>query len=180
MQSDNAPKLKELYEKCGQMKSYTLHVDTGDRDTRFTFEVKPRIGMGEAEKLVERVCNAVVEPNTGAYHPELKDYYLRMEVLKAYTNISLPDGNECWELLYGTPVFAMITGRDKCPVIFDYHEYDDNRVIDVEQYEQIVAAIEQKMAYALELQKAKELMKHMSAVVRRRRVRQQEEQHGYD
>ena len=171
MQSDNAPKLKELYERFNQPQSRTLHVDTGDGGDRFSFEVRHQIGIDEAEAIVDTVCDAVVEPQTGAYHPERKDYYLRRAVLKAYTDIGLPDGGECWEMVYGTPIFAMITGSDKHPVIFDCREYDDNRVIDIEQYEQILAAIEQKIAHSLELTTTKELMKHISAIIRRRRVR---------
>ena len=163
--------LQELYEKCNHADIYTLHVDTGNSDNRFEFQVKHRIGIGEAIEIVDSVCNAVVEPGTGAYHPERKDYALRMAVLKAYTNICLPNGDECWDLVYGTPIFAMVTGRDKCPISFECHEYDDNRIIDVEQYEQLVAAIEQRIAHALESKKATCLIRHVPVIKKRGRIR---------
>ena len=62
---------------------------------------------------------------------------------------SLPEDGRCWNLVYGTPIFAMVTGHDKRPVIFGSWEYDDNMVIDVEQYEQILNAIDKKIEYAI-------------------------------
>lgn len=168
---NSGKELQELYERFSPPQSHILRVDTGDGGDRFLFEVRRQIDIDEAEEIVNSVCDAVVDPITGAYHPERKDFYLRKAVLNAYTNICLPQDSKCWEMVYGTPVFAMITGSDKRPVIFNCHEYDDNRVIDTEQYEQILAAIEQKIAHALELRTAKELMKYIHVTVKRKRVR---------
>ena len=93
----------------------------------------------------------VIDSETDAYHPELKlkDYYLRVAVISTYTNIDLPEANgECWDMVYGTPVFAMVAGHENRPVIFENWDYDCP-VIDVEQYEQILNAIDKKIDYIL-------------------------------
>jgi len=124
-------------------------LSVGEGENRFEFEAKHRLSACDAENIVATVCDGVVNAESDTYWPWLKDYFLRVAVLNAYTNLTLPEGRRCWDLVYGTPVFAMVTGHDKRPVTFDGLEYDDNEVIDVEQYEQIVAAIDQKIAYAL-------------------------------
>lgn len=142
----SASVLEALYEKCSVNRTTTLSV--GDRDSKFELVVKRRLNAAEISGIVETVCGGVVDAVTGAYHPELKNYFLRVAVIKTYTNIDLPDNDKRWNLVYGTPVFAMVVGHENRPVIFDGWEYDDG-MIDVEQYEQILAAIDQKIAYAI-------------------------------
>ena len=139
--------LERLYKRCNDKEIFRLFV--GEGEDRFDFEVKHRLNTNDAKSIVTTVCDGVVDSATGSYRPELKDYFLRVAVLKAYTNLTLPKGDRCWDLVYGTPIFAMVAGHDKRPVTFGSWEYDDNQVIDVEQYEQIVAAIDQKIAYLL-------------------------------
>lgn len=139
--------LERLYKRCNDKEILLLFV--GEGEDRFDFEVKHRLSTNDATSIVTTVCDGVVDSTTGSYCPELKDYFLRVAVLKAYTNLTLPEGDRCWDLVYGTPIFAMVAGHDKRPVTFGGWEYDDNQVIDVEQYEQIVAAIDQKIAYLL-------------------------------
>lgn len=119
----------------------------GNGENRFEFEIKHRLTVEETLKLVSRVCRGVIPQEGDVYLPELKDFYLRLAVLENYTNISLPEEHEGWELVYGTPIFAMITGHTQRPVLFDGYEYDDNQVIDVEQYEHIVQAIDEKINF---------------------------------
>lgn len=142
----SASDLEALCEKCSVNKTTTLSV--GGRDDKFEFVVKRRLNAAEMSDIVETVCDGVVDTETGTYHPELKDYFLRVAVIKTYTNIDLPDNDKCWNLVYGTPVFARVVGHENRPVIFEGREYDD-RMIDVEQYEQILTAIDQKIAYAI-------------------------------
>lgn len=139
--------LENLYSRYNDKNAILLFV--GEGEDQFEFEVKRRLSASDAANIVAAVCDGVVDSSTGSYRPELKDYLLRTAVLKAYTNLTLPEGERCWDLVYGTPVFAMVTGHDKRPVTFGNWEYDDNEVIDVEQYEQIVAAIDQKIAHIL-------------------------------
>lgn len=138
--------MEALYEKCSVNKTATLSV--GGRDGKFEFVVKRRLNAEEVSGIVETVCNGVVDAETGAYHPEFKDYFLRMAVIKTYTNIDLPDNDKCWNLVYGTPVFARVVGHENRTVIFEGRDYYDG-MIDVEQYEQILTAIDQKIAYAI-------------------------------
>jgi len=140
-------KLEELYEKYTDKATISLSVGSGE--DKLGVVVKHRLSADEAENIVTTVCEGVVDRETGDYHPEWKDYCLRVAVLENYSNITLPRGDERWDMVYGTPVFAMITGHERRPVFFDGFEYDDNLVIDVEQYEQILAAIDQKIEYIL-------------------------------
>lgn len=142
----SASDMEALCEKYSVNRTATLSVGGGDN--RFEFAVKRRLNAAEVSGIVETVCNGVVDAETGAYHPEFKDYFLRMAVIKTYTNIDLPDNDKCWNLVYGTPVFARVVGHENRTVIFEGRDYYDG-VIDVEQYEQILTAIDQKIAYAI-------------------------------
>lgn len=139
----SASEFETFYEKCKTAKTLTLSI--GDRDDKFEFTVKHRLNAAEMSDIVDDVCNGVIG---STYRPELKDYFLRVAVIKVYTNIDLQDNDRCWDLVYGTPIFAMVTGYENRPVIFEGWDYDD-RIIDVEQYEQILTAIDQRIAYAL-------------------------------
>lgn len=119
----------------------------GNGENRFEFEVKHRLTAEETLKLVSRVCSGVIPQEGDVYLPELKDFYLRLAVLENYTNVSLSEEHEGWELVYGTPIFAMVTGHTQRPVLFDGYEYDDNQLIDVEQYENIIRAIDEKIKF---------------------------------
>ncbi len=143
----NAAELGNLYKKCYERPPVCLSVGTGD--DRMEVEVKHRLSADEMSAIVDNVCAGVIDSATGLLHPELKDYYLRRSVLESYTNLKLPEETSAWDLVYGTPIFAMVTGNCKRPVIFDGFEYDDNEVIDVEQYEQLVTTIDQKIEYAM-------------------------------
>lgn len=147
MGSVSASVLDNLYKRYNSKEVRPLFIGNGE--DRFEFEVKHRLSVDEVTDIVADVCNEVVNTETGDYRPELKDYFLRVAVLKTYTNLTLPQGEKCWWLVYATPVFAMITGHDRRPVAFDGRDYDDNMVIDVEQYEQIIAAIDQRITYAI-------------------------------
>lgn len=127
----------------------TTSITVGRDEKRVEIKVKRRLNMDDVTKLVSEVCEGVFDTNQKIYRPELQDFYLRKAVLEGYTNLDLPQNEECWELVYGTPVFAMVTGHDKRPVIFNGREYDDNLVIDTEQYEQIINAINLKISYVL-------------------------------
>ncbi len=142
----SASDVEALYEKYSVNKTTTLSV--GGRDDKFEFTVKRRLNAAEVSGIVETVCAGVVDTETGVYHPELKDYFLRVAVIKTYTNIDLPDNDKCWNLVYGTPVFARVVGHENRLVIFEGREYEDS-MIDVEQYEQILTAIDQKIAYEI-------------------------------
>lgn len=139
--------LERVYEKYNNHEYQSLNIGSGE--DRFTFTVKHRLSAEEMTNITEYVCSGVVDEASKRYHPELKDLYLRTAVIRIYTDICLPQDDSYLRLVYGTPIFAMITGHYRRPVAFDGRDYDDNMVIDVEQYEQIIAAIDQKIAYTL-------------------------------
>jgi len=140
--------LEQIYKKYNSHERQCLNISTGD--DKLTFTVKHRLSAEEMTNITDYVCDRVVNKVTRKYHPELKDLYLRTAVIRTYTDICLPQDDSCLRLVYGTPIFAMITGHYRRPVVFDGRDYDDNMVIDVEQYEQTIAAIDQKIAYTLE------------------------------
>lgn len=144
--SVSVSELENLYSQYNSRDALRLFV--GEGESRFEFEVR-RLSASDAANIVATVCGGVIDSASGSYHPELKDYLLRVAVLKTYTSIALPEGDRCWDLVYGTPIFAMVAGHDKRPVTFGGWEYDDKEIIDIEQYEQIVAAIDQKIDYTL-------------------------------
>lgn len=139
--------LENIYKQYNSHEYQYLSIGTGK--DKFTFTVKHRLSAEEMTDVTEYVCDRVVNEMAYEYHPELKDLYLRAAVIRTYTDICLPQDDSCLRLVYGTPIFAMITGHCKRPVVFDGRDYDDNMVIDVEQYEQIIVAIDQKIAYML-------------------------------
>ena len=145
MFADNKTKLQKLY-KAYAKPDAIMTVGTNE-DDKVVFSVQYRLSMNEAQNFVDNVCGCIVNPDNGTFHPEMKDYYIRVETIKSYTNLSTQDECQWWDIVYGTPIFAMITGSDKHPVVFDGREYDDNMVIDTEQYERILDAIDQKIAY---------------------------------
>lgn len=139
--------LERIYEKYNSHEYQYLSIGIGD--DKLTFTVKHRLNAEEMTSITEYVCDRVVNETMCEYHPELKDLYLRAAVIRTYTDICLPQDDSCLRFVYGTPIFAMITGHYSRPVVFDGRDYDDNMVIDVEQYEQIIAAIDQKITYTL-------------------------------
>lgn len=141
--------LERLYKKYNILDRQYLTIDNGNDE--FRFSVKCRLDKDDVVNMVRDVCAGVFDKRTGEYHPELKDYYLRVAVIKAYTDIALPPDDSSWRLVYGTPIFAMVTGHCRRPVEFGGRDYDDNMVIDVEQYEQIISSIDNVIAHAMEI-----------------------------
>lgn len=156
--------LEKLYNRYNGSEILSLSVNCGEG--KFDFEVKHRLDADEMAKVVKEVCSGVVDNMTGTYRPEMKDYLLRKAVLKAYTNLTLPKGEKCWNLVYGTPVFAMVAGHERRPVFFNGREYDENMVIDVEQYEQIISAIDRRIAYIITQNIGKECNKNLINCIR--------------
>lgn len=138
---------ERLYKRYEEKDSFTVTFNCDDEE--ISCRVKHRLSPKEVMNLVASVYGGVIDIENDVYYPELKDYFLRIAVLEAYTNITLPQGlDKCWKLVYGTPVFAMITGSESEPVAFSKMEFD-NAEIDTEQYKNIVAAIDEKIAFGV-------------------------------
>lgn len=159
----DASTLSTIYGKCSELPVTYLMV--GNSDNKVRVEVKYRLNADETATVVDRVCAGVVDSETGLFHSELKDFFLRLAVLETYTNLAVSEDTDSWNLAYGTPVFAMVTGHYKRPVIFDGIEYEDNEVIDVEQYEQILSAIDQKIEHLLEQSRLNSAVNDLIAAV---------------
>lgn len=143
---NDVSKLIALFEKnnIGAASLLTIGGDDG-----FEVKVKRHLNADDMAHIANEVCEAVAQPDIDSFRAEWKDFFIRVAVLETYAGLTLPDGEDRWNIVYSTPLFAMITGHERRPVIFNGHEYDDNRVIDVEQYEQLLAAIDQKIECAL-------------------------------
>lgn len=143
----DASELSMIYEKCYEIPVTCLTIGNGDN--KLSIEVKYRLTSDETATVAARVCAGVMDSETGSFRPELKDYFLRLAVLETYTNLAVAEDADTWNVAYGTPVFAMVTGHHKRPVVFGRIEYEDGEAIDVEQYEQILSAIDQKIEHLL-------------------------------
>lgn len=125
---NKASELSSLYQKYNDRVSTILSVggDSGD----FRAEVKYRITSDDMANIVDSVCHGVVDSESGSYRPELKDYFIRAAILETYAGIALPGGAERWDAVYGIPLFAMITGHELRPIMFNNRSYDENTLID--------------------------------------------------
>lgn len=109
--------------------------------------VKSKLTVYEMLNLVDSVCTSVVDGVDGNYRPEMKDYFLRLAVIDAYTNISLPKGIEdCYSLVYGTDIFERITASEENPTMWYAQDYAD-AVINMAQYKAMIEAIDNKIEY---------------------------------
>ena len=67
----------------------------------------------------------------GSYHPEMKDFVLRSNVLTRYANFTLPEKLEHkYELVYGTDAYDFVMES-----------------VNADQYSEIVNAIDEKLSY---------------------------------
>ena len=138
-------KLQELC-KSYEKPNATLNVGVEKSDS-ISFSVKYRLSKDEVERFVYNICDYVINADIGTFCLEMKDYYIRVETIKTYTDLDVQDESQWWNIVYGTPIYAMIVGSERRPVIFNGREYDDNLAIDTEQYEEMLDAIKQKIAY---------------------------------
>ena len=71
--------------------------------------VRRMITANEVMEFVETAANACFDPDTGEYHPELKDFLLRSGTLLYYTNVRLPDDAEHrYKIVCGTDLADMV------------------------------------------------------------------------
>lgn len=93
-------------------------------------QIKRNISLTDTLEMVDEVASCCFLED-GSYIPEMKDFVLRCNVLTRYANFTLPEKLEHkYELVYGTDAVDFVLGN-----------------INIEQYDAIVCAIEEKLAY---------------------------------
>lgn len=93
-------------------------------------QIRRVIPLADAIEMVDEVTSCCFLDD-GSYHPEMKDFVLRCNVLTRYANFALPENlDHKYELAYGTGAFDFVT---EC--------------ISQDQYSSIVDAIDEKLAY---------------------------------
>jgi len=71
--------------------------------------IKYIIGMDEMLSLVYSIVDACINKEDSEYLPEAKDFFTRCGIIKAYTNIALPqDVKKMYTLLYGTKIYDIV------------------------------------------------------------------------
>jgi len=78
-------------------------------DGAITIQVQPTIDVERRAKLVEDVVNTICDEDGITY--SLLDFALRGEIINAYTDMSLKNGDvsDLWALIYNTDFYARIT-----------------------------------------------------------------------
>lgn len=93
-------------------------------------QIRRTISLADTIEMVDEVVSCCFLDD-GSYHPEMKDFVLRCNVLTRYANFVLPDKLEHkYELVYGTDAFDFVLGS-----------------INADQYNAVVDAIDEKLSY---------------------------------
>jgi hypothetical protein len=93
--------------------------------------------FGEMALFADKVVEVCFDKETGAYHPEARDYADRLMTVVFYTNVRLPEENEHrYKLLYKTDLYRVILEH-----------------VNPEQYDEMMAAISRKISHELHLNK---------------------------
>ena len=92
--------------------------------------IKRFIPVTDMIEMVDEVASCCFLDD-GSYHPEMKDFVLRCNVLTRYANFTLPEKLEHkYELVYGTDAYDFVMEN-----------------INADQYSEIVNAIDEKLSY---------------------------------
>lgn len=93
-------------------------------------QIRRTISLTDTIEMVDEVVSCCFLDD-GSYHPEMKDFVLRCNVLTRYANFTMPEKLEHkYELAYGTDAFDFVLGS-----------------INAEQYNAVVDAIDDKLSY---------------------------------
>lgn len=137
-------------------------VEVGDVGCNLT--VKPYLNAEEIVGFIEGVASSVL--HEGKYYPYLKDYFIRLFTLDAYTSITIPDEIEkCWTLVYGTPLYYKVTACEDAPVTWGNREYNIG-YIDQEQYKSILKGIDDKIAFEVKKMELGSIVDHLFSKVK--------------
>ena len=71
--------------------------------------VKPMISMNEMFSFVNDVVSLCYSDKESSYSPEIRDFAIRVNVIKRYTNISLPDNaSDMYIFVYSGNIFDVV------------------------------------------------------------------------
>lgn len=146
---DNSVPVKKIMELLEDNVT-TVQFDGKDGET-VEVSVMRTVPLDVMQALVRNASEACFGED-GEYRPELRDFAIRLGVLIAYTNLTMPkDPMKQYALCYGTPVFKSV---------FD--------VINIEQYWEMESGIDRRIERIIDMQKnapTRELMDGLKAIV---------------
>lgn len=123
----------------------------GDKKDKFEVRVKRTIPLSDMLLLVQEVVESCIDGENGEYLPEACEFAIRRAVLTYYTNIDMSEKSieEQYSFLYNTTVYKDV-----------YEEIDGN------QYYDIVAAIDKKIKYMLDIMSSAAISKITEVISR--------------
>lgn len=146
---DNSVPVKKIMELLEDNVT-TIQFDGKDGET-VEVSVMRTIPLDVMQALVRNASEACFGED-GEYRPELRDFAIRLGVLIAYTNLTMPkDPMKQYALCYGTPVFKSVL-----------------TVINNDQYWEIVSGVDCRIERIIDTQKnapTRELMDGLKAIV---------------
>ncbi|MPM01427.1 hypothetical protein SDC9_47667 [bioreactor metagenome] len=110
-------------------------------------EVTPILSAEEVLDFIYQVMTIVIAQTTDGGQVVNIDWIIRAVTIIKYTNFKLDDVHSerdiCGftELLYGTPLFAMLVGSPERPVYCGNKAYT-SPAVDIEQYQAIISTVE--------------------------------------
>lgn len=124
-----ANRFQEIFERQNLPGTVTCRCWDGEDAPEIA--VKVRLSLQEAVDFVAEALSQCVDVEDGSYLPILKEFAIKRNILRYYASFKLPtDAHKQYRLIYGTDVCRRVL-----------------KLIDREQYGEIVAAIDSGIAF---------------------------------
>lgn len=124
-----ANRFQEIFERQNLPETVTCRCWDGEDAPEIA--VKVRLSLQEAVDFVAEAVSQCVDVEDGSYLPILKEFAVKRNLLRYYASFKLPtDAHKQYRLIYGTDVCRRVL-----------------KLIDMEQYEEILAAIDSGIAF---------------------------------
>lgn len=107
-------------------------------------EVKPKLTKKEAENLTDLMVGASIDKLR--FYPTRfgADWIIRLTTIKAYTDFDFNTISKPSDIVYDSPLYAMLVGCPEHPVHFEGTAYTEP-AIDTEQYYTILARVDDEL-----------------------------------
>lgn len=130
MENKNVISCKDLIKFMNEKNKNTVIIKSCGQD----IEVTPVLPLDVYSNCVDRIVEMLYD-ESGNYMPEFKDFFIRIVILFAYTNVDFPDDFD--------EIF-----RDLYELVYTTKLYDDvYKVVDKRQYETILEAVNSRIEY---------------------------------
>lgn len=119
-----------------ETKTFTVPLPAFGEETPIEITVKPRLTIAESIDFVNNVVSDVVDDDTGVTYC-IKDFSIRLNTLKFYTNITIPQNlDKQYELAYSDIVMRIT--------------HDDEHRFKLDEYENLVSAVDKQIEFEKE------------------------------